>query len=163
MASALHLANKGVRHHDLGIGVVGFGLETAADFGSGLGINYLRCKHRDKVWAQKMPLIAAVAGKLAMIGTSLAGHGLGGKKGQAVRVAAGVFNSMGGAGLALVGAEYGARLGNKAAGVEAHVRFVPVGTALAAGEKVVNVGALGPAPEGDSLNWPQLMALRQMA
>lgn len=160
MASALHLANQGVRHHDLGMGLLGAGISAGFEFGSGFGINYLRCKNRDKAWGQKMPLIAAVAGKLAMVGTSLAGHRLGGGKGQAVRIVAGAFDSVGGAGLALMGAEYGARFGNKAAGVQAVV--LPATAALPAGARSVSMGELGGSPDGEAFSWPQLMALRQM-
>ncbi len=160
MASALHLADQGVRHHDLGMGLLGAGINAGFEFGAGFGINYLRCKNRDKAWGQRMPVIAAVAGKLAMIGTSLAGRRLSGKKGQAVRIAAGAFDSVGGAGLALVGAEYGARFGNKAAGVQAIV--LPATAALPAGSKQVSMGELGASPDGEAFTWPQLMALRTM-
>lgn len=161
MASALHLAEQGVRHHDFGMGIPGAILNGGVEFGAGFGINYLRCKNRDKVWGQKMPLIAAVAGKLAMVGVSLAGRKVKTKAGhQAVRITAGAFDSLGGAGLALMGAEYGARYGNKAAGVQAIV--LPATAALPAGGRAVSMGELGGSPDGEAFSWPQLMALRQM-
>lgn len=157
MGSILHYANKGVRHHDLGVHAVGFVLNSGIEAGSGFGIGYLRGRYRDKKIGEHAPVIAAVVGKAASIGVNLLN-----RRGTAAgRIAAGAFDSLGGAGLALVGAEQGLKYGSEKAGVE--LRVVPAGTPLAAGQRKVSMGALGPAPEGEALTWDQMMQLRQMA
>jgi hypothetical protein len=155
MGSILHYANKGVRHLDLGVKVGGFVLNSGIEAVSGFGIGYVRGRYRDKTIGRHAPVLAALIGKAAAVATTLLD-----RRSSAVgRIAAGAFDSVGGAGLALIGAEQGLKYGNKAAGVQA---IVVQANAIPAGAKQVSMGALPPAPDGEALSWNQLMQLSEM-
>lgn len=134
MASALTLVRK------TGSLVV----DSAAEAGSALAIGYVFGRYRDHWYGERMPAIAAVAGK---VGAALL-HANGMHK------AADMANSFGSAGLVLHVAQYGIEMGQKA-------RASAPMKAIAPGAKAV-VGAIPPAAYGRALSDEEVGRFRAM-
>lgn len=144
--------DRGVRHMDLGHGLVGWGLNGVTSFASGLGVGYVHSRFRDKWVGKHAPRLAAAGGKLAGIAVQMmTGHEL----------TAAMFDTVGNVGLGIMGLEVGVAQGRKAAGMQAVL--MPASAALPAGAtKMAHLGALPPAPAGEGLSWAQLQSLSEM-
>jgi hypothetical protein len=133
MASALTLVRK------TGSLVV----DSAAEAGSALAIGYVFGRYRDHWYGERMPAIAAVAGK---VGAALL-HA------QGMHKAADMANSFGSAGLVLHVAQYGIEMGAKARATAP--------AAIAPGAKAI-VGAIPPAAYGRALSDEEVGRFRAM-
>jgi len=149
----LHKMGRGVKHMDLGLGLLGFGLNAGVELGAGAAIGYAYGRYKDSTkWGQHTPKLVAGVGKISAFVVNLCAKGAGGQ------IAAGVLDSVGAAGLAIYGAELGIDKGRAAAGYE--VARYKAGTALPAGfTKSSHLGALAAAPDGDGLTMRELSEL----
>lgn len=152
----LHTMGRGVKHMDLGLGVLGFGLNAGVEFCSGAGVGFLYGKYRTTAWGQHTPKIAAAVGKTAAVLTQVFGGGsLGG------RLVSGAFDSLGSAGLAILGCELGLSHGRKAAGMQAVL--LPAGDKAPANALPISrIGQLALAPDGGGLTMRELNELAAM-
>ena len=143
---------RGVRHMDLGLGLGGWALNGAVSFGAGAGIGFAYGKYRDKWIGKHSPKLAAGLGKLG--GGILVALG-------ANPIASGIVDSLGQAGLTMLGAEVGLEQGRKSAGTQAVL--MPASAALPAGAtRITKIGELPPADPGDGLSLEQLRVLSGM-
>lgn len=162
MASALSLMKSGVKHMDLGHGMVGVGgvlLDTGVGFATSYGIGQIYHRYGDKSKVAKhLPKIVAAVGKgVAIVMQLVTGGG--------ASVVGGVADAFGQAGVNAMGLELGLRHARGSTGKRAVL--VPKDAALPAGATEMQsalgsgtgVGALGEAPAGRGMSWDQIEEL----
>lgn len=150
--SMLSTMKHGVRGVDLGHGVLGWGLNGAVAAGTGYALAQFYNRYRGKWIGEHSPKMAAGLGKFLSPLLRIFG---------APSLVAGAVDSVGQAGLAVLGAEYGFTHSRKALGQQAVM--IPATAALPAGATGISrIGELGTAPGGEGLSLSQLEDLRRM-
>lgn len=127
--SSLHVMQRGVKGADLGLGVLGWGLNAGIATGVGYVVGRARVRHPDKWYGEHSHRIAAGVGKLGSFALTVMG---------APRILTGALDTMGTAGLAMQGCQWG--LQHEADKQNQELRVVPKGTVTAGRRSYLGAG-----------------------
>ena len=145
------MLTKGLQINTPAKGLAAIALDGATAWASGAAIGYTHHRYSDKWAGKNSARIAAIAGKGAALVLSYWGGGHQTMVGN-------TLNSVGQAGLASLGLEWGLNRARKATGKRAVL--LPTGAALPpGGSEMVALGELGRAPAGRGLSWDQIEEL----